>query len=272
MPTFLAPDQVTLHYDTRGAGRTRVLLAGGAARHPEYLGDLAGLSGHHVIPHQRGVGHSPGPGLPYWDLASDVEALRTHLGLSHLTIVAHSAGTRLAMAYAARYPDQISAMLLITPPSAHLVDAESDIEELRAARRGDPVFDDALAAMVAGPDLTDDEAFTAWHLASAPVTYAAWTAVEQEHARVGRQHLAAARAFFDGEPPADLAERLSAVRAPVRIVGGAQDCTTGVAPVAALADLFPAGEVVVLEECGHYPWVEQPELFREVAEEFLYRV
>lgn len=272
MPTFRAPDQATLHYDTRGAGRTRVLLAGGAARHPEYLGDLAGLSGHHVVPHQRGVGSSPGPGRPYWDLAPDVEALREHLGLSHLTIVAHSAGTHLAMAYAARYPDAVSAMLLVTPPSTHLVDVASDVEELRAARRGDPVFDEAEAALTAGPDLSDDEAFAAWHLASAPATYAAWTSVEREHARVGKVDPAAARAFFGAEPPEDLAALLSAVRAPVRIVGGAQDCTTGVAPVVALAELFPAGEVVLLEECGHYPWVEQPELFREVAEEFLYRV
>ncbi|MCE7010643.1 hypothetical protein LWC34_48750 [Kibdelosporangium philippinense] len=102
MPTYQAADGVSLHYDIVGEvlgnvsadvlggvpksvfphGRPIVTLAGGAARHPSYLGDLAGLTGL-VIPHLRGVGKSPGGGkASYWEQPADIEALRGHLDLS----------------------------------------------------------------------------------------------------------------------------------------------------------------------------------------------
>jgi pimeloyl-ACP methyl ester carboxylesterase len=95
--------------------------------------------------------------------------------------------------------------------------------------------------------------------------------VAQRHARLGGYRLDAARAFLAGEPPADLAARLSAVRAPTLVVAGARDAITGVGPVTAVADLFPAGSAAVIEDSGHYPWVESPAAFRRVVDPFLAR-
>ncbi|ONI74861.1 alpha/beta hydrolase [Actinosynnema sp. ALI-1.44] len=269
MPTYQAADGVSLHYDVLGDGGPIVTLAGGAARHPSYLGDLAGLTGL-LVPHLRGVGESPLEGrASYWEQAEDIESLREHLGLERLTIVAHSAGTRLAISYAAQYPERAERLLLVTPPAAYLVDVPSDAPALIDARRGDPVLDAAIAGFEAGPDLSTEDAFTAWAALTAPVGYAAWTSAEQEHARIGRFSLAAAQAFFSVAPPDDLAARLQAVTAPTLVVAGAQDCLTGLAPVVALAGLFGNGEVAVIEECGHYPWVERPSEFRAVADKFL---
>ena len=46
MPTYQGGDEALLYYDVLGGSSTSqlIVLAGGAARHPEYLGDLAGLS------------------------------------------------------------------------------------------------------------------------------------------------------------------------------------------------------------------------------------
>lgn len=137
-------------------------------------------------------------------------------------------------------------------------------------RRGEPVFDAAAAALEGAPDPAGgDDAFNTWQQTSAPASYAVWEPVEQEHAGIGRWCLDAARAFFSVEPPHDLPARLRAVSAPVLVVAGAQDCLTGLAPVRALARLFPAGHIVVLELCGHYPWVEQPVAFRDALDPFL---
>jgi hypothetical protein len=57
MPDYTATDGAKLHYEVLGDGGPTVTLAGGAARHPEYLGDLAGMTGL-VVPHLRGVGKS----------------------------------------------------------------------------------------------------------------------------------------------------------------------------------------------------------------------
>jgi len=251
-----------------------IVLAGGAARHPSYLGDLAGIPGQRATPHLRGVGDSPAPATPeagsYWNQAADIETLRKHLGLPTLTLIAHSAGTRLAIAYAAQYPDRVNRMLLITPPAGYLVTVPSDADEISAHRRGEPAFDTAVAALstMPQPGASDDE-FATWQETTAPAGYAAWTEKEQAHAKTGRWYPAAVFAYFSVTPPHDLPDRLSELHVPVRIIAGAQDHLTGLAPVLAMTKLFPRGEAVVLDECGHYPWVEQPTAFRQVAEDFL---
>ncbi|GIF15539.1 alpha/beta fold hydrolase [Actinoplanes teichomyceticus] len=320
MPIYTGFDGTPLHYDDTAPGDHPpvIVLAGGAARHPDYLGDLAGLPDRHrlLVPHLRGVGRSPAaplapqtgpdaePAAPqtpqiapdpepvdaasrpdeagaeaavpdpgqagaYWRQAADLERLRVHLGQERIVLVGHSAGTRLALAYAAQYPDRVAGLALVTPPATYLVDTPPDAEDLIARRRGEPAFDAAEAASKAGPDLGDDAAFNAWHRACAPLGYAAWGPAEQTHALVGEWALPAVKAYFSVDPPADFATRLARVTAPVLVIAGAEDCLTGLAPVVALATLFPSGRAEVLARCGHYPWVEQPAAFRRVLDEYL---
>ena len=281
MPSYEGSDGSPLHYDdvagedSAGEKEPIVLLAGGAARHPSYLGDLAGLSERHrlIVPHLRGVGRTA---LPYveergsfWTQADDIERLRIHLGLQRVVLVAHSAGTRLAIAYAVQFTRSVARLVLITPPSAYLVDEPSDTGTLSDRRRGDSDFEDAFTALIAGPQTNDDDAYNTWQQESAPAGYARWGAKERAHAQIGRWSLAAAKAYFSVAPPSDLAPRLKQVTAPVLVLAGAEDCLTGLAPVTALARLFPSGISVVIDNSGHYPWVEQPAAFREAIDAFL---
>jgi len=277
VPAYQGDDGALLHYDTLGRDSKSplIVLAGGAARHPEYLGDLAGLSGHHqlFVPHLRGVGRSSAADTygmgSWWRQAGDIDRLRASLGLNRCALVAHSAGTRLAVAYAAQFPDRLAGLTLITPPASYLVDVPSDVPALKAARMAEPSFAAAASAMDVGPDTSSDETFNAWQQAIAPLGYATWNKTAQEHARTGRYALAAARAFLSGDPPPDLAGRLREVRAPVLVIAGAQDVMAGTAPVVAVAGLFPDGRAAVIEQCGHMPWVEQPAAFREILDPFL---
>lgn len=277
MPTYQGDDGALLHYDELGRGSSSplIVLAGGAGRHPEYLGDLAGLSEDHrlIVPHLRGVGLSGAAELgdrgSRWSQVDDVDRLRASLGLDRCVLVGHSAGTRLAIAYAARFPDRVAGMLLITPPASYLVDVPSDAAALAAARMGEPPFAAAMAALDAGPEPGGDEPFTAWQQVTAPFCYARWNDTAQAHARSGRYFLAANRAFMSGDGPADLVDRLREVLAPTLVIAGAQDTITGVRPVVAVADLFPYGRAVVIEQSGHNPWVEQPAAFRAAVDPFL---
>jgi pimeloyl-ACP methyl ester carboxylesterase len=277
VPTYNGEDEALLHYDVLGGDSTSplIVLAGGAARHPDYLGDLAGLSGYRqlVVPHLRGVGRSAAADISgigsWWRQACDIDRLRASLGLNRCKVVAHSAGTRLAIAYAAQFPGRLAGLALITPPASYLVDVPSDAPALRAARMTEMPFAAAVTAMDAGPDTSSDETFNAWQQAIAPLCYANWNEIAREHARVGRYALAAARAFLSSDPPPDLAGRLREVNAPVLVIAGAQDVIAGTGPVVAVADLFPDGRAAVIEHCGHMPWVEQPAAFREVLDPFL---
>jgi pimeloyl-ACP methyl ester carboxylesterase len=277
VPVYKGENGALLHYDVLGANSAPplIVLAGGAARHPEYLGDLAGLSGRRrlLVPHLRGVGRSAGADIngigSWWRQAADVDRLRASLGLDRCAVVAHSAGTRLAIACAAQFPDRLSGLALITPPASWLVDVPSDVPVLRAARMAEPAFAAAVSADDAGPDTSSDETFNAWQQAIGPLCYATWDQAAREHSRVGWYSLAAARAFLSDGPPPGLAGRLRQVRAPVLVIAGAQDAIAGSGPVAAVAGLFPHGRAAVIDGCGHMPWTEQPAAFRKVLDPFL---
>jgi pimeloyl-ACP methyl ester carboxylesterase len=277
MPAYTGSDGAELEYDVIGPATSPplIVLAGGAGAHPAYLGDLAGLSERHqlVLVHLRGVGRSAGADLATmgsrWRQAEDIDRLRAHLGLGECAIVAHSAGTRLAIAYAAAYPVRVRALVLITPPAAYLVDTPSDVPALAARRMDEPVVVAALSAFHAGPDTSNDETFNAWQQAAAPLGYARWDGPTQAHARAMWYSMAAARAFLGGDEPADLLARLGAVPAPTLVVAGAEDTSAGFAPVVAVAELFPRGRSAVIDRCGHFPWIERPIRFREALDPFL---
>ncbi|NUT03112.1 MAG: alpha/beta hydrolase [Hamadaea sp.] len=280
MNTYHAHDDADLHYDRIGtvAGEPIVVLAGGAAAHPSYLDDLAGLSGVRplVVPHLRGVGKSPLPTDPqvasFWRQAEDVERLREHLGLRRIVLLGHSAGTRLAIAYAAQFPASVGGLVLVTPPTGYLVPGGPGVDQVVDARRGDPAFDAAYAAWQTGPEQHDDDGLTDWYARIAPMSYASWGPGQEAHARKLRYSYAANRAYFSVDPPADLAGRLARVDAPVLVVAGAQDTSVGVGPATKLAGLFGSGQIAVIDRSGHFPWFEQPTAFRAAVDAFLTRL
>lgn len=98
MPTFSAYDTTPLAYHLVGEGEPLIVLPGGPMRASAYLGDLGGLSAVRqlVLLDLRGTGDSAAPEDPATyrcdRLVDDVEALRRHLGLDRIDLLAHSAG------------------------------------------------------------------------------------------------------------------------------------------------------------------------------------
>uniref|UniRef100_UPI0004CA5479 alpha/beta fold hydrolase n=1 Tax=Streptomyces sp. NRRL S-146 TaxID=1463884 RepID=UPI0004CA5479 len=118
MPVFSAPDGIRLAFHLRGEGEPLVVLPGGPMRASAYLGDLGGLDAHRqlVLLDLRGTeSEKPAdPGTYRCDrLVDDVEALRRHLGLERMDVLAHSAGGSLAMLYAARHPERLGRLALV---------------------------------------------------------------------------------------------------------------------------------------------------------------
>lgn len=244
-----------------GVGDPVIVLPGGPCRGPEYLGDFAGVGDVRplIVLHPRGTPRSGGLSRGWWADASDVILLADALGLSSFDVIAHSAGTRLALATAAQFTSRVGSMALITPPASWLSGTPSDVESI-AEDWATAEAREALAAMTTDDPATESEFRVAFRR-QAPASYARWTAVEQAHATIGAVSLASAEAWFIDIPP-DATDRIRATSHPrALVVAGSRDLLTGVKPVADYASLLGASYTLI-EDCGHYPWIEQPETFR----------
>jgi pimeloyl-ACP methyl ester carboxylesterase len=200
----------------------------------------------------------------------DVEVLRDHLGLAHMDVLAHSAGGSLAMLYAARHPERVRRLALVTAiPWA--LGMPAGAEERRAAallRKSEPWFAAAIEAFEAWLAGTGD--FTP---ALAPFSYGRWDAAAQAHdARADEEFNDDACDVYgsDGayDPPATRAA-LARLAAPVLVLAGELD--GGPCPELArrTAEVFPNAELAVQPGAGHYPWLDDPEWFVRRVVEFL---
>ncbi len=242
-----------------------LVISGGPCREPTYVGDLAGLAEMRplAVLHPRGTPASGGLSRGWWNDAGDVVAAADHLGVDRVDVIAHSAGTRLALAAATQHGERIRSLALITPAAAWLTGTPHDGREI-ARRRTEPAMTTALASMD-GPQPTDQATFMRSLKDEAAAGYAHWTATEQAHASVGRWSWEASSAWASNIPD-DVAARVSAAAIPpAHVVAGSEDILTGVRPVEAYARALGAS-LTMLEDCGHYPWVERPREFREAMD------
>ena len=274
MPAFSAPDGTRLAYRMIGAGDPVVCVPGGP-RDASYLGDLGGLSAHRqlILLDLRGTGLS---GIPE-DTASyrcdrlveDVEALREHLGLTRMDLLGHSAGTNIAVQYAARYPKDIGKLVLITPSAAAAGIAITGAmrRELAELRKDEPWFPAAFAALEAITEGTGSD----WE-AIAPFRWGRWDAAAQRHPAASPPGNKEAVALFGSEgafDPGTTRAALAAHQGPVLLLGGEYDLNSPPLAVAELASLFPDATLVVQPGAGHYPWVDDAGQFVATTAAFL---
>jgi proline iminopeptidase len=276
VPFFTAYDGTKLAYHVLGEGTPLICLPGGPMQASAYLGDLGGPSVKLIMLDLRGTGDSetPADSASYRcdRLVADVEALREHLGLDTMNLLGHSAGTNLAVSYAARYPERVNRLLLLNPSTFAVgINATAELRrEVVQLREGEPWFEAASAAferIAAGQGSNDDWA------AIAPCRYARWDAAAQAHhagEHAQRNNEAAAIFATEGafDPPA-IRAALANLDAPVMLIAGEFDIAAPPRIVAEYVRLF--GNVllsfVVLPGGGHFPWLDDPAwLARNISE------
>lgn len=269
MPTFTSYDGATLAYREQGSGEPVLVIPGGPAQDVDYLGDLGGLaagSGRRLVMLElRGTGASPAPDdtEAYWcgRIVGDVEALRRHLGVNEIVVLAHSAGASVALQHLAQHPERVARLVLVTP-STRALDLVPDEREIAAAvrrRSAEPWFEDAAAALEVDPATPESSR------AVAPFSYGRWDDACRAHAAAEeeqRNPVAAAAFYAPGScTPEATCAALRTVQAPVHVIIGGLDLVPGVAHGRRLAELIPTGDVRVVEGAGHLPWVDEPERF-----------
>jgi pimeloyl-ACP methyl ester carboxylesterase len=268
--TFTSADGTRLTYHQTGHGRPVLCIPGGPLQASAYMGDLGGLTQHRslVLLDLRGTGSSAEPADPTTyrcdHLVDDIEALRQHLNLPEIDLLAHSAGAAIAILYATQYPSRINRLALITP-SPRVVGLEVTDQDRRAVaeqRNTEPWFPDAFAAFSriwSGTPTSAD-----W-TAIAPFTYGRWDKTAQAHKSAEatqRNNSAVPHYYADGalDPPTTR-KSLTEFNKPVLFLTGEYDVGLPPRNAAEYAALFKDATLTVQPGAGHFPWLDDPAWF-----------
>jgi pimeloyl-ACP methyl ester carboxylesterase len=123
----------------------------------------------------------------------DLEAVRREPGVELVEVIAHSAGTRVALAYVSSGAP-VRRMASVTPPVTWLTGTRTDTDRLATARWDEPLI---VAALAAPPlDLRRQAEYREQLRVIASLGYARWDAAAAQHSRTGTTSFEALRAFF----------------------------------------------------------------------------
>lgn len=248
MPHATAKDGVKLSYQTRGAGRPLVLLAGQANNHHWWDGvreDFEGVRRTITLDY-RGTGDSDRPDEPYTTrgFAEDVLAVLDELELDEADVYGTSMGGRVAQWLAADHPERVGRLVLgcTSPGGAHGVERSNDV-------RRSLVQPDRAAATRALLELM----YTPDWLAVHPGPY---QTVGDRHmpAYARRRHLAASGGH-------DAWAALPAITAPTLVIHGTDDIFNPAANAPLLAERIPGARLRLITGARHAYFEE----FREIA-------
>lgn len=223
-----------------------------------------------VLPDQRGCGKSSRDGLEeasFATLSADLEELREELGLERWTVLGHSFGSYVALDYAHRYPDRVQKLVLVG--GAPALDYP-DVIGANLTKRGTPEQAALLQQAMSSPLPSDDDFRRGWNLIL-PLYFHDFDPTVA--ARMDEKMHYSAPALFHGFRMLSQFSSLpwlSDLRMPTLVAGGRHDW---IAPPAQgserLARGLPHAELVLFEESGHFPFIEENDRFLSVLTEFL---
>jgi proline iminopeptidase len=279
-----AGDGVRVWSTTRGRGAPIIVIHGGPGMdHNSLAADLKPLERNHRVVYydQRGGGRSTlTERVSIDDHVNDLEALRRHLGLEKITVLAHSFGPAIAALYAIKHPDRVDRMIFLGPIPPRkatffedygaALSARLTTKQIERQQELQAMYGDANADVIAvcreywsigtpprvarslSPTLVKSDFCTA---SAAAIRFGMTKTNEATFASLG-----------DWDWTADLVR----VSAPVLVIHGEEDAIP-MKLVEEWATALPSARLLRLPDTAHFPHAERPEIVFPAIEEFLAR-
>ncbi len=279
---FAESKNIDIFYQTFGEGEPLVILNGGPgfpSNHFVKLASKLSEAGRQtVIFDQRGTGRSEMPtrnisNITMDLMVTDMEAVRKHLGIQKWTVMGHSFGGMYAMYYATKHPEKVKGLVLshsggidleflnTFPANRNMRLTQSERDSLvywtnQENAQNQPNYARIGMAKAMAPAYVYDrknipavvEGLTTLSKFEPSVNAIVWSDLQ--------------RMQFD------LREDLKDFEQPVLIVGGRQDLV-GESTAYEIHLAMRNSQLELMNECGHYGWLDQPKLYFEIIEGFL---
>jgi proline iminopeptidase len=217
----------------------------------------------------RGSGQSDGlPPFSHEQWADDVEGLRRWSGSEQIVMVGGSYGGFIAMEYAIRYPERVQALVLrdTAADNSHQEAATRNALASSRVRIDRAKFDRIMSGTV----MDDADLADCWReiLPLYDHDYDP-AAVERRAQATPYRYQTHNYAFSVLQKKYDVKSRLPEISCPTLVTVGRHDWITPVEASELIADLIPDAQLVVFENSGHSPQIEEADLFQRVVRRFL---
>lgn len=254
-----------LSYAEGGSGACLFTFHGGLGLDHTYLRpwldplcDQARVVFHDLRGHGQSTGRETLAVADHATFIEDADTLRDHLHVERMVVFGHSYGGFLALEYALRYPEHVSALVLCsTSASMAHIGAALEIAQQRATASELA----ALQAALANP-VSDDAAFAQGWRALVPLYFHDRELAHEPFARTTFSAAGYNRGAFACLQTYDVTARLHEISAPALVISGRHDWLMPPHLAGAvLAAQLPNARHVVFERSGHFPFIEENDAF-----------
>ena len=281
-------EQANLYITHLGRGDTVVALHGGPGNNFNYLVDAIKNSANanlFLLFDQRGSIYSPVADsliaeLSLDMLVDDLEAIRKATNQEKLTLFGHSFGTLLAISYYLKYP-QNTRRIVLTATMPPFIDEERSFREMvteiharTKTLRTRPEVDEILRK----EGLHDQEGLSPKQQSDRfKITgLASFNMIDLNNWRRFKGGRVFYNVLVDGAIGSsipshyDIRQALRKFPVPITIIQGAQDyIDPGASHWKEVANEFKSVDIAVVDQAGHYIWLDKPEEFANLLESSL---
>lgn len=270
---------VKLQYHVKGQGPLLLFQPGGAGWGGDitpYIETLGPLEKVRTVIYlePRGIGRSQRLSDPtaysMEEYVEETEAVRQYFEIPKIAIAGHCYGGCIALKYAIRYPQKVERLLLLdTSPHWLLGDLDSWLKQKKG-------YDEAIAKMklLEEKNLTADEKLKAYYRILIPMRdFYDYEKISTKIDQILSNMVVASKTtqyFQEHEfDTYDVRGLLGNITAPTLIVAGDDDLPPIKIGSRLLREEMPNSNLVVIEKCGHWPFIDAPEAFFKAVIPFL---
>jgi len=270
-----------LYFQTFGAGEPLIVVHGGPGLDQTYfLPQMLELAKTHQVTFydQRGSGKSLGGKITEKTInitrfIEDLEALRVHLNFKQFTLIGHSWGGRVAMEYSIRYPDNLRNLVLLNSTPATYkgqVALAHELERVKPAEhKGKDMFDYSSFIKLNPIEIGKlyKDYFLSFFYNQRGIAKLSLK-FNEPSAKSGMKvfHTMNKTSWFQKD--LDLRPELNKLNIPTLIIHGDYDPI----PLSVIKEInanIPNSKLVVLKNCGHFPFIDCPKHFFDELNSFL---